>query len=281
MGHEHATKLYDERFTDAGQEEGALQTAVISALKAQICAAIDDFLLAEVTQRLADCAGRTSPDGGPAVVRNGYHNERTVLTDVGPITLRIPRIRSRDGKRENFVSQLIKPFQRRTGRMDEMLAYAHLMRVAQGRMADVMRMMFGGEALRSLSAPTLKRLKRKWSAEHEEWSRGNLADDQWLYMRVDGVYIPVRGSKDRMCLLVAMGTTAAGEKRLLAIEEAVSESTECWERVLRGLRLRGMSPPQLAIAGGSAGSREALSKVFPETPLQHCWVHKERNIQRT
>jgi len=36
---------------------------------------------AEVKQRLVDCAGRTAPDGDPAVVRNSYRKERTVLTD--------------------------------------------------------------------------------------------------------------------------------------------------------------------------------------------------------
>jgi len=81
-----------------------------------------------------------------------------------------------------------------------------------------------------------------------------------------------------MCLLVAMGTTAGGENHLLAIREAVSESTECWERVLRDLRLRGMNPPRLVIADGAGGLREEPDRVFPETRLQRCWVHKKRNV---
>jgi len=182
--------------------------------------------MAEVKQRLAGCAGRRSPEGGPAVVRNGYHRERTMPTDVDPVSVRIPRIRSRDGKPEKFVSELIKPFRRRTPHMDEVLAYTHLMGVSQRLMADVMGRMFGEDSLRSLYAPTLNRLKKKWSTEHEKWSRGILGDDQWVYLWVDGIYMPVRGSKDKMCLLVAMGVTAGGEKCLLAIEEAASESTE-------------------------------------------------------
>jgi len=81
-----------------------------------------------------------------------------------------------------------------------------------------------------------------------------------------------------MCLLVVMGVTAGGEKRLLAIKEAASENAECWERVLRGLRLRGMNLPHLAIADGAGGLREAPDRVFPETRLQRCWIHKVRNI---
>jgi len=228
--------------------------------------------------QLYDELGLMGFEGDPAVVRNGYHKERTVLTDVGPVSVRIPSIRSLDGKRESFVSEPVKPFRRRTPHMDEMLTYTHLMGVSQGRMAGVMGRILGEDSLRSLSAPTLNRRKKKWSAEYEEWSRGSLRDDQWIYLWVDGIYMLVRGSKDKMCLPVAMGTTVGGEKHLLVIEEAVNESTECRERVLRGLRLRGMNPPRLAIADGAGGLREALNCVFPETRLQRCWVHKERNI---
>jgi len=136
------------------------------------------------------------------VVSNGYRKERTVLTDVCPVSVRIPRIHSRDGKSEKFVSKPVKPFRRRTPHMDEVLACTHLMGVSRGRMADVMGRMFGEESLKSLSVPMLSRLKKKWSAEHEEWSRGSLRDDQWVFLWVE------RSSKDKMCLLVAMGTTA-------------------------------------------------------------------------
>jgi len=82
---------------------------------------------------------------------------------------------------------------------------------------------------------------------------------------VNGIYIPVRGSKDKPCLLVAMGTVAGGEKRLLGIEEASGEISECRERVLRGLRLRGMNPPHLEIAG-SAPARGTGQGVPRDTP---------------
>ena len=36
--------------------------------------------------------------------------------------------------------------------------------------------------------------------------------------------------------------------------------------------------PKLAIADGAQGFRAAVSKVFPETEHQRCWVHKSANI---
>jgi len=145
-----------------------LPTPMASALRSQTGAAIDDFVLAEVKERLVDCAGQTAPEDDPAVVRNGHRKERTVLTDIGPVSVWIPRICSLDGKPEKFVSEPVKPLRRHAPHMDEVLAYTHLMGVSQGRMADMMGRMFGEDSLRSLSAPTLNRLKKKWSAEYEE-----------------------------------------------------------------------------------------------------------------
>jgi len=90
MGHESITELFEERFADAVREEESLPPPVAIALRQQTGAAIDDFALAALKQRSAECSGRRSPEGGPAVVRNGHHKERTVLTDVGPVSVRIP-----------------------------------------------------------------------------------------------------------------------------------------------------------------------------------------------
>jgi len=122
MRHESISELFEERFADADREEESLPAPVASALMSQTSTAIDDFALSDVEQRLADCAGRRFPEGGPAVARNGHHKKRTVVQDVDPVSVRIPHIRRRDGKRESFVSESIKPFRRRTPHTDEVLA---------------------------------------------------------------------------------------------------------------------------------------------------------------
>jgi len=131
MEHEPITELSEKRFADADLEQELLPTLVASTLRSQTGAAIVDLLLSEVMQRLDYCAGRAALEGGSAVVRNGYHKERTVLKDSDPVSVRTRRIRNRDGKRESFASVLIKPFGRRTRHMDEMLAYTRLRGVSQ------------------------------------------------------------------------------------------------------------------------------------------------------
>jgi len=95
--HEFITELLEERFGDADRERESLPTSVVIALRSQTGAVIDDFVLSEVKQGPTDCSGRRYPESGTAVVRNGHRKERTALTDIGPDSAWIARIRSRDG----------------------------------------------------------------------------------------------------------------------------------------------------------------------------------------
>jgi len=171
----------EERLADAGWEE-ELPTPMLSTLRAQISAAVDDPLPVEAKQRLDECSGRVSLAGSSAVVRNGHHKERTALMDVEPAALRIPRTRSQDGKSENFVSELIKLFQRHSPHMDELMAYTRPMGAPKSGSQMWWALMRGEETTECLSAPALNRLRRKKSTEYEERSRASLSDGQWVCM---------------------------------------------------------------------------------------------------
>ena len=58
-------------------------------------------------QRIAD-------DGRLALVRNGYLPKREILTGIGPVSVRIPKVRSKDGKALTFRSALVPPYVRKT-----------------------------------------------------------------------------------------------------------------------------------------------------------------------
>lgn len=94
----------------------------------------------------------------------------------------------------------------------------------------------------------------------------------------DGIYSHVR-MDDRLCLLVIIGVTVNGTKELVAVESGYRESSASWEEVLTNLRLRGLEiGPKLAVGDGALGFWNALSKVYPDTVHQRCWVHKTANI---
>ena len=99
-----------------------------------------------------------------------------------------------------------------------------------------------------------------------------------MYFWADGIYSHVR-MDDRLCLLVIIGVTVNGTKELVAVESGYRESSASWEEVLTNLRLRGLKiGPKLAVGDGALGFWNALSKVYPNTVHQRCWVHKTANI---
>ena len=60
----------------------------------------------EVSELLSTLSGRRDEVGRTAVVRNGYQPARDIQTGIGPVTVKVPKIRSRDGKPVSFHSAL-------------------------------------------------------------------------------------------------------------------------------------------------------------------------------
>ncbi|BBM05180.1 hypothetical protein HAALTHF_04330n [Vreelandella aquamarina] len=124
----------------------------------------------------------------------------------------------------------------------------------------------------------MSRLKKQWEDEHTDWQKRDLADQRYVYWWADGVYSNVR-MDDRLCLLVIIGVTDQGRKELVAVEDGQRESEASWKELLTGLRERGLTTaPKLAVGDGAMGFWAALSKVYPETEHQRCWVHKTANV---
>ena len=78
--------------------------------------------------------------------------------------------------------------------------------------------------------------------------------------------------------LVVIGVNERGEKRFLAIEDGVRESTQSWREVLLDLKSRGMNAPRLAVGDGAMGFWAALEEVYGQTRQQRCWMHKTANV---
>ena len=92
------------------------------------------------------------------------------------------------------------------------------------------------------------------------------------------MYSGLRSEQSKLCALVVIGVNERGQKRLLAIEDGVRESTQSWREVLLKMKSRGMNIPELAIGDGAMGFWAALEEVYPESRQQRCWMHKTLNV---
>ena len=238
---------------------------------------IQQAVEAELQELLEGHAERKTPEGTAGVTRNGYLPERDLQTGLGPVTVRIPKVRSKTGEPVTFRSALVPPYVRKTKSLEAALPWLYLKGVSSGEMEQALQVLVGPEA-KGLSASTVSRLKQVWAQEYRTWRDARLDKDRWVYIWVDGVYSGLRSERTKLCSLVVVGVNERGVKRFLAIEDGVRESTQSWREILLHLKSRGMKAPELAIGDGAMGFWAALEEVYGTTRQQRCWMHKSGNV---
>lgn len=238
---------------------------------------IQQAVEAELAGFMEQFSDRMLEDGKAAVVRNGYHPERAIQTGIGPVTVKIPKVRAKDGQPVTFRSALVPPYVRKTGSLEAALPWLYLKGISTGEMSEALKVLVGPEAA-GLSASTVSRLKQVWAEDYKVWCDKRLDKENWVYVWSDGIYSGLRAEEAKLCALVVIGVNERGEKRFLAIEDGVRESTQSWREVLLSLKARGMNEPKLAVGDGAMGFWAALDEVYPKTRHQRCWVHKTGNV---
>lgn len=236
---------------------------------------------AEVAEWLAGRAHLKDAAGWQQVVRNGHLPERTIVTGLGQLEVQQPRVRDRrvPEQREQFTSEILPPYLRRTKCVDELIPWLYLKGISTGDMPEALQSLLG-PSCGNLSANTVVRLKAVWETEHQEWSKRSLEGQEFVYVWADGIYANIRlGEGERQCLLVLMGATKDGQKHLVAVHDGIRESEQSWSELLLDVKRRGMTiDPKLAIGDGALGFWAAVAKVWPQTAEQRCWVHKTANV---
>ena len=213
------------------------------------------------------------------VSRNGKAPTRKIQTGLGPIEIERQKLRKKAGKAVRpFESKILPRYLRKTKSLEELVPWLYLKGISTSDMSAALEPLLGRD-LKGFSASTVVGLKSKWAEEYKAWNLSDI-NDEIIYCWADGVYFDIRlGDDQRQCILVIIGATAKGEKKLLGIEAGYRESKLSWTSLLTKLRDRGLTkPPQLAIGDGAMGFWAALDEIYPTTAHQRCWVHRTANV---
>jgi putative transposase len=248
--------------------EGARQL-LAQAMEVEVAAFVDEH------------RNRLDAEGRRQVVRNGYMPERELVSGIGPVTIRQPRLDDRvlsGTGQERFSSEILPRYLRRVPSVDNLIPILYLKGVSSGDMSEALASILGPDAA-GLSATNVVRLKAQWEQDYQRWCGRDLSEKQYVYIWVDGIHVNVRLDEERSCILVVMGADAKGKKELLAVSDGYRESKASWREILLDLKRRGMKGgPKLAIGDGALGFWAALREVFPTCREQRCWVHKTANV---
>ncbi len=241
---------------------------------------IEQALEAELAALMAAFAEDKLEDGRARLVRHGHLPEREVLTGVGPVPVKVPRVRDRStgADKITFTPSILPRYLRKAKSVEELLPWLYLKGVSTGDFSEALAALVGPDA-KGLSAKTITRLKADWWKDYEAWQKRDLGTRRFLYIWADGVYFKPRMAEEKQCVLVIVGADEYGRKELLAMTDGFRESTESWRELFLDLKRRGLrQDPKLAIGDGALGFWTALREVFPTTKEQRCWVHKTMNV---
>lgn len=232
---------------------------------------------AELGELLDHYQDVTLDDGRQAVVKNGYLPARTIQTGLGDIPVNVPKVRDRSGQGIKFNSKLVPPYLKRAQSIDELLPWLYLKGVSTGDFQESLQSLLGADAS-GLSAGTISRLKKQWEEDYDQWRQRDLSNRRYVYLWADGVYCNVR-QDDKLCLLVIMGSDSTGRKEIVGLLDGYRESEASWQELFEQLSHQGLNtPPEIAIGDGALGFWKALTKHWPKTQHQRCWVHKTANV---
>ena len=110
----------------------------------------------EIQDYLQACQSRRTLAGHAAVVRNGHLPARPVVTGVGPLVIRQPRVRHRESGQ--FTSAILPKYLRRVPSIDALIPALYLKGVSTGDFSETLAAILGEHA-RGLSATNVVRLK--------------------------------------------------------------------------------------------------------------------------
>jgi transposase-like protein len=112
-------------------------------------------------------AEETISDGRARLVRHGHLPERNVLTGVGPVPVKVPRVRDRGASDEKitFTPSILPRYLRKAKSVEDLLPWLYLKGVSSSNFQEAQAALLGPNA-KSLSATTISRLKADWWADY-------------------------------------------------------------------------------------------------------------------
>ncbi len=241
---------------------------------------IQQAVEAELSALLAAYSDTQTEDGRARLVRHGHLPEREVITGIGPVPVKVPRVRDRGegAEKVRFTSSILPPYLRKAKSIEELLPWLYLKGISTGDFQEALAALLGPNAA-GLSSTTISRLKADWWDEYDRWQRRDLSARRFVYIWADGVYFKPRMAEEKQCVLVLIGADEWGRKEIIGLADGYRESTQSWRELLLDLQRRGLThAPDLAIGDGALGFWNALREVFGATSEQRCWFHKTGNI---
>jgi transposase-like protein len=207
--------------------------------------------------------------------RSGYANgfkPKTVMTRLGEITFDVPQVRD-----SSYYPTALDKGSRTEQALNLALAEMYVQGVSTRKVVEVLQRLVGPTV--SISSTQVSRAAETLDVGLQAWRERPLGETPYVFL--DARYERVRhaGQIVDCAVLVAVGVTADGLRRVLGVSVELSEAEVHWRGFLDGLVRRGLCGVKLIVSDDHAGLKAARRAVFPSVPWQRCQFHLQQNAQ--
>lgn len=202
---------------------------------------------------------------------NGF-KPKTVMTRLGQQTFDIPQVRG-----GGFYPSALEKGSRTEQALNLALAEMYVQGVSTRKVCDILVKLLGPEV--SISSTQVSRAAEALDTGLAVWRERPL--DETPYVFLDARYERVRdaGRLVDCAVLIAVGITADGRRRVIGVSVALSEAEVHWRAFLDSLIRRGLKGVKLIVSDDHAGLKAARRAVLPSVPWQRCQFHLQQNAQ--
>ena len=231
---------------------------------------LETALEAEMSEHLGydanDPIGRNGENS-----RNGVRT-KTVVTDIGPVTIDVPR--DRDG---TFTPVIVKKRKRRLTGMDNIVLSLTAKGLTSGEISAHLAEIYDA----SVSKETISRITDQIVDVMIEWQNRPL-DRTYPVIFIDAVHVKIRdGQVANRPIYVAIGVTVDGERDILGLWVGTGgEGAKYWLQVLTEIKNRGVEDVCIVVCDGLKGLPESITATWPASLIQTCVLHLIRGTFR-
>lgn len=211
---------------------------------------IEKNISAEFFDRLEEAATE-----GKDTSRNGYY-ERKIRTSLGDFLIQIPRARFL-----SFTTKLLNKYGHNLGKIEDYILSLYRSGNTEN---DIVNILSQTEGI-GLSASTIQKIIKTTIGESLKFNQEQVEDCPFVYL--DATYIPFKRSigldksVEKEGILVALGITPSGYKKILGYVFGETEKIDLWKELLRNLKERGLKNPKRFITDGLSGRPEAIREI--------------------
>src|SRR6266550_9057750 len=261
----------EQQLATAEAIAGALDPALVARLAAQARSQGVQLLgpggvLQQLTKRFLEAAleaemdehlgydkhDPTGRNGGNS--RNGKRG-KTLLTEVGPVDIAVPR--DRDG---TFTPTIVPKRSRRLGGVEDLVVSLSAKGLTHGEICAHLAEVYGAEVSKDRITAITDRVMDGMA----EWQNRPL-DPVYPVIFIDCIHVKIRdGQVANRPIYVALAVTVDGGRDILGLWAGDGgEGAKYWLRVLTELKNRGAGDACMVVCDGLKGLPDAIGEVWP------------------